>query len=80
MPKPKGTRACTDEYLKVFHENNLNGRKLMLLDISDLDSLLKTNLNNQLIAFNSIQNLIQFVSFYVGSFILTPYNKKMNQF
>jgi hypothetical protein len=35
----------------------------MLVDISELGSLLKTNLNNQLIAFNSIQYLIQFVSF-----------------
>ena len=33
----------------------------MLVDLSDLNDLIQTNQNNQLIVHKSIQNLIQFV-------------------
>ena len=61
----KGIRTCTDIYMDNFKENEINGKKLILIEMSDLSSLLETSLNNQIIVFKAIQNLIRFVSFFL---------------
>lgn len=58
----KGIRPFAEMYLENFQSKQINGRKLSVLDFSDLGELIESNFNHQILIFKSIQNLLQLVS------------------
>lgn len=59
----KGVSSYSINYTKSFEAQNLNGKKLAILELSDLSDILKDHenavLNHQLTIFKSVQNLLQ---------------------
>jgi hypothetical protein len=49
------------DYLENFKARNVNGKKLAIIDMSDLNDLVGSNLSHKLLIYKSINNLIQMV-------------------
>ncbi|CAF0808641.1 unnamed protein product [Brachionus calyciflorus] len=55
----KGIRGIDDLSIANFRLKQINGKKLTLIDLYDLNQLLSSNLSNKILVYKSIQNLIQ---------------------
>ena len=60
----KGVSSHSNDFVDTFESNQINGKKLAVLELSDLDDILNdqdANLNQKLGIYKSIQNLLQMV-------------------
>ena len=58
-----GIQPFALEYLDNFRNRNVNGKRLAVMDMSDINDLVGGNLSHKLAIFKSINNLLQMVKF-----------------
>jgi hypothetical protein len=55
-------KGINNEYTKQFELNQIDGKKLAVIELTDLKDYLNINLKQQINVFKSIQTLLQLVN------------------